>query len=305
MPVPDFQTIMLPLLELAGDGQEHSISEAEDALAVQFNLSQEERRELLPSGGQTFLYNRVGWARTHLKKAGLLVITGRGRFQITDRGKRALSENPERINMKYLKRFPEYVEWHEHPRQGRKRDQGAGEEEEPTQTPQERLEVSYQELRASLAQELLERIKESPSKFFENLVIDLLVAMGYGGSRKDAAQAVGRSGDEGIDGIIKEDRLGLDVVYVQAKRWENPVGRPVVQSFAGSLAGHHARKGIFITTSRFSVDAIEYVKRLEMKIVLIDGEELAGYMMDHGVGVAPEATYVVNRIDLDYFGEGE
>ena len=173
------------------------------------------------------------------------------------------------------------------------------------QTPEETLEAAHQALRDELAQELLKRVKAETSKFFENLVIDVLVAMGYGGSRKDAAQAVGRSGDEGIDGIIKEDRLGLDVIYVQAKRWEGTVGRPVVQSFAGSLEGHHARKGIMITTSDFSSGALEYVKRIEKKIVLIDGETLAQYMVDHGVGVTPEVTYTVHRIDLDYFGEGE
>ena len=305
MTVPDFQSLMLPLLRLAGDDHEHTNSQTANALADEFALTEDEKNELLPSGRQARFDNRVGWARTYLQKAGLLERTGRGRFKISEQGRQVLAGNPESIDMKYLERFPAYIEWRDRSRQSGQPGEGTSALTDAPQTPEETLEAAHQALRGALARELLERVRAETSRFFENLVIDVLVAMGYGGSRKDAAQAVGRSGDEGIDGIIKEDRLGLDVIYVQAKRWEGTVGRPVVQSFAGSLEGHHARKGIMITTSDFSSGALEYVKRIEKKIVLIDGETLAQYMVDHGVGVTPEATYTVHRIDMDYFEEGE
>ena len=301
MAVPDYQTIMLPLLKFAGDGREHSLSEAIDALATEFGLTEEDLKELLPSGRQTIFYNRVGWARTYMKKAGLLENPGRGRFRITERGRSVLKENPPAIDSKYLERFPEYIEFKNAARQADKPD---GKEVESDQTPEEVLELSYQELRRDLAQELLERIKECSPRFFENLVVDLIVAMGYGGSRKDAGEAVGRSGDEGIDGIIKEDKLGLDVVYIQAKKWDGTVGRPIVQAFAGSLEGQRARKGILITTSSFSQGAKDYVERIEKKIVLIDGQQLAQLMIDHNIGATPVETYTVKRVDLDYFGDG-
>ncbi|MGE0541319.1 MAG: restriction endonuclease [Dehalococcoidia bacterium] len=301
MAIPDFQTIMLPLLKIAGDGNDHAISEVIDRLAQVFMLSNEERQELLPSGRQAKFDNRVGWARTHLAKAGLLVKTGHGRFQITDRGRQALNGNPSTVNMKLLEQFPEFVEFRTASQQPKKRGT------EPTieeQTPEEVLEAGYQGLRNQLAQELLTRVKASPPKFFERLVVDLLVAMGYGGSRKDAGEAVGQGGDDGVDGLIKEDKLGLDVVYIQAKRWEGAVGRPVVQAFAGSLEGFKARKGVMITTSRFTSDAYDYISRIEKKIVLIDGDQLGQFMVDYGVGVTDVATYVVKRVDVDYFEEG-
>lgn len=299
MAVPGFQRLMLPLLAIAGDGHEHSLSEAIETLSQHFELSDRDRNELLPSGKQPKFDNRVSWARTYLKKAGLLVYTGRGKFQITDLGLEVLADNPPEINIRFLEQFPEFVEF----RSLRKQDDGQIEEEEPDQTPEEVLESSYQGLRDELARDLLERILECSPRFFESLVVDLLVAMGYGGSRKDAGEAVGRSGDGGVDGIIKEDKLGLDVVYVQAKRWEGSVGRPTAQAFAGSLEGFRARKGVLITTSRFSQDAKDYVQRIEKKIVLIDGEQLAQLMIDYGLGVSEVATYAVKRIDIDYFGE--
>ena len=296
MAVPNFQSLMLPLLRIASDGQEYRLSKVIDTLALQFRLTDDDRRELLPSGMQAKFDNRVGWARTYLKKAGLLESTGRGRFRITERGLEVLRSNPADINTKFLRQFPEFVEF----QKGKKQ---AKQEEEPDQTPEEILESSYQNLRRDLAQELLERIMNCSPRFFEKLVVDLLVAMGYGGSRKDAGQAVGQSGDGGIDGIIKEDKLGLDVVYIQAKKWEGTVGRPIVQTFAGSLEGQRARKGVLITTSQFSQGARDYVKRIEKKIVLIDGELLAELMIDHGIGVAEVASYTVKKADLDYFGE--
>jgi restriction system protein len=300
MAVPNFQSIMLPLLKIASDEQEHSRSEAIDTLALQFELTDEERKELLPSGRQARFDNRVGWARTYLKKAGLLEIPREGRFRITERGLDVLRGNPANINIKFLRQFPEFVEFE---KPSRRADDQEMVDEGPVQTPEEILESSYQDIRSELAQELLKRVKECSPKFFETLVVDLLVAMGYGGSRKDAGQAVGQSGDGGIDGIIKEDKLGLDIVYIQAKRWEAVVGRPTVQTFNGSLDGLRARKGVLITTSRFSQEAIDYVMKIERKIVLIDGEQLVELMIDHGVGVTEVGTYTVKKVDLDYFGE--
>ncbi|RKH57107.1 restriction endonuclease [Corallococcus aberystwythensis] len=305
MPIPDFQSAMLPVLRLAQDGKDHTLGEAVDAVAVEFKATEEERNALLPSGRQRRIHNRVGWAKTYLQKAGLVEANGRGRFRITPRGRQVLQGKPTRIDMKFLEQFPEYNAFaalkHDAP------DDVPSKAEPPAsdETPEEILEESYQELRRRLAEELLERIKACDPRFFEKLVVDLLVAMGYGGSRKDAGQAVGQSGDEGIDGIIKEDRLGLDVVYLQAKRWNNTVGRPVVQAFAGSLEGQRARKGVLITTSDFSREARDYVKHIEKKIVLIDGGELAKLMIDSGVGVTEVATYTVKRLDLDYFGDEE
>jgi restriction system protein len=298
MTIPDFQSFMLPFLHLLGDGQEHSLSEVIETLAEAFRLTEDDRKELLPSGRQAKLDNRVGWTRTHLKKAGLLESVGWGRFRITERGFEVLRSNPDYINVKYLEQFPEFYEFRHSSRQSNKQEEV---EEIPDQTPEEILELGYQSLRRTLAQDILERVKSCSPRFFERLVVDLLVTMGYGGSREDAGQAIGQSGDEGIDGIIKEDRLGLDAVYIQAKRWENTVGRPVVQGFAGSLEGQRARKGILITTSQFSQEAKDYVNRIEKRIVLIDGEQLAQFMIDYGVGVTEKATYTVKRIDEDYY----
>jgi len=303
MGIPDFQAIMLPLLELAEDGEIHSVHEAVGELADSFHLSEEERTELLPSGQQPTFYNRVGWARTYLKKAGLLADPRRGHFRITERGKKVLERHPSRIDKAYLQQFEEFVDF----TRGTQ-DTAVGEDNsEPLQelTPEEVLENSYQQIRDDLAEELLDYVLGSGSGFFEKLVVELLVEMGYGGSRRDAARAVGRSGDRGIDGIIDEDRLGLDVVYVQAKKWsgDNPVGRPEIQKFVGALQGRRAKKGIFITTSRFTENAREYASRIDTRVVLIDGERLTDLMIDHGVGVSPLTTYEIKRVDSDYFGE--
>lgn len=302
MSVPDFQTLMLPLLQLAADGREHTLSEAIEILAQQYHLSEADRRELLPSGKQSKFVNRVGWSATYLRKTKLLEGTGKGKFRITDRGLAELRQNPHRIDLRYLDKYPELATF----RRGAQLDAASNGEaavEATEQTPREVLETSYQLLRRELAQELLEQIKKRPPIFFEQLVVDLLVAMGYGGSRKEAGERVGRSGDGGIDGIIKEDKLGLDYVYIQAKRWEGTIGRPVVQAFAGALDEQKARKGVMISTSTFSQDARRYVERIEKKIVLIDGEQLTQLMIDYNVGVAEEQTYTVKKLDLDYFGE--
>jgi len=304
MPVPDYQSVMLPLMKLANDEQEHSQRDVIETLAQLFHLTEDERKELLPSGRQAKFDNRVGWACTYLNKAGLLTRTGRGKFSITARGREIMNGNPLTINTAFLMQYNEFKRFQNSSIPDNQQPQPVAIDNH-TQTPEESLELSYQNLRAKVAQELLERVMTCSPRFFEQLVVDLLVAMGYGGSRKDAGQAVGQSGDGGVDGIIKEDRLGLDVVHIQAKRWKDTVGRPTVQSFAGSLEGFRARKGVFITTSQFSQEAKGYVNNIEKKIVLIDGEQLAQYMLDYGIGVSEIAIYVVKQIDLDYFADGQ
>lgn len=301
MAIPDYQSMMLPLLRFMGDGKEHSLRESIDTLADKFALNDEERRHMLPSGQQTTFDNRVGWARTYMKKAGLLESTRRGYFQITKRGTDVLKQNPPDIDVRFLKQFTEFLEFQTAHRN--KAEVTIGEDVDEVQTPEEEIEAAYQKVRQGLATELLQTIKTLSPTFFERLVIDLLVKMGYGGTRTDAGEAIGRSGDGGIDGIIKEDRLGLDAVYMQAKRWEGSVGRPEIQKFAGALQGQRARKGIFITTSTFTQDADEYVSRIDSKIVLIDGSRLAQLMIDYNVGVTSTALYELKRVDSDYFTE--
>jgi len=296
MPVPNFQRFMYPLLELAADGEVHSMDEAYEVLAEKFNLTEEERAELLPSGRQSRYENRVGWARTYLTKAGLLESTGRGQFKITPRGLDVLRSGVTDIDKSYLYQFPEFVEF-------RRRDRGNAESEvieDAGKTPDEQLELLYLELEKQLAHELLERIRQCSPAFFERLVVQLLVAMGYGGSVSDAGKAVGRSGDDGIDGIIKQDRLGLSNIYIQAKRWNNTVPGEVVRAFAGSLALKKASRGVIITTPDFSEGAIKAAEQLG-NIVLIDGETLAQYMIEYNVGVTVAARYEIKRIDRDFF----
>lgn len=301
MAIPDFQTLLLPLLKFLSDGEEHSLQGAYDALASEFELSENERKELLPSGQQERFKNRVAWARTHLKKAGLLEATRRGHICITPRGRQVLNQNPTRIDIKYLSQFEEFRQFRS-PRDSND-DEISTTADEPTVTPEEALEIAHKRLRDNLASELLQQIKSGSPSLFEKTVVELLLKMGYGGSRQDAGRAIGRSGDEGIDGIIKEDRLGLDIIYIQAKRWENTVGRPEVQKFAGALQGQRARKGILITTSGFSKEAVEYAARIENKIVLIGGEQFTQLMIDHNLGVSTIATYDIKKVDSDYFTE--
>lgn len=298
MPIPDFQSFMLPILTLSRDGKERSLAEIRDAVAHLLDVTDDERKELLPSGTQPVFNNRVAWACIYLHRACLLDRLKRGWYQITDRGLSVLGEPPEKIDVKFLEQFEEFLEFRGKKGSGN----GNGDDTEPS-NPEERLEAAYHELQENLALELIKTVKECTPDFFERLVIDVLVKMGYGGSRKEAGRAVGRSGDEGIDGIIKEDKLGLDIIYVQAKRWESTVGRPEIQKFAGALQGQRARKGIFITTSSFSADALNYVKNIESKIILVDGQRLAELMIEHSVGVSAVASYEIKRIDSDYFAE--
>ena len=304
MAVPDYQQFMLPFLRILGDGQVHSLSEIKERLAEEFGLTEEDRKELLPSGRQRTFDNRVGWARTYLKKALLLESPERAKYRITPRGREALLMEPETIDINFLSQYPEFLEFINSSKKRNKKQQDTeiniG---ESRRTPDETIDAIYQELRRELKQEILELVKECSPSFFEKLVVDLLVAMGYGGSRADAGQAIGRSGDGGIDGIIKEDKLGLDTIYIQAKRWNGSVGRPEIQKFTGSLIGQGANKGVFITTSTFTDGAKEYVERIDRKIVLIDGEQLAEFMLDYDIGVNEKERYIIKQIDMDYFVE--
>ncbi len=302
MAIPDYQTCMLPFLDNLKDGKEHTLRDAEESLADHFKLTPAERAELLPSGQQGIFKNRIGWARTYLKKAGLIEAPKRGIFKITDRGRTTIFSNPIRIDIKFLEQFPEFIEF----REISKADNGTAAPIETTlskTTPEEAIELAYQGLREQLAQELLSRILACSPTFFEQLVVELLVKMGYGGSRRDAGDRIGQTGDGGIDGIIKEDRLGLDTIFIQAKRWQGSVGRPEIQKFVGALQGQRAKKGVFITTSTYTADATDYASRIDTKVVLMDGKQLAGLMIDFDVGVAAAASYVVKRIDSDYFEE--
>ncbi len=299
MAIPGYQSFLLPLMNILSDQQKHTLRDLFDTLGDQFQLTEAERSELLPSGKQAKFENRIGWAATHLKKAGLLEKPGRGKLQITQRGLDVLKDKPTTIDSKFLQQFSEYLEFLGLPAQGNEAHNVVI--EESVQTPEEILESSYQTLKDELAMELLQRLKTNSPQFFEQVVVDLLVAMGYGGSQKEAGQAIGKSGDGGIDGIINEDKLGLDIIYVQAKRWEGTVGRPTVQAFAGTLEGVRARKGVMITTSEFSKDARDYVTRIEKKIVLIDGQLLTDLMIEHNVGVTEQQRFVIKRIDSDYF----
>ncbi|WP_315968395.1 restriction endonuclease [Treponema pectinovorum] len=271
--------------------------------AEEFSLTEDELGIMIPSGTQSVFYNRVGWARTYLKKANLINSEKKGSIKITERGKQILKENPQRIDNKSLKQFDEFVEFTN--KVNPKKEKIDFETEYINQTPEELIDGAFQDFQKSLAEELLEKIRKVNPSFFERLVVALLVKMGYGGSIKDAGRAVGKSGDEGIDGIIKEDKLGLDVIYIQAKRWKenNIIGRPEIQKFVGALAGQGAKKGIFITASSFSKEALEYKPMNDTKVILIDGIELANLMIEYNLGVAPLHSYELKRIDSDYFEE--
>ncbi|RMF58704.1 MAG: restriction endonuclease [Calditrichaeota bacterium] len=303
MSIPDYQTLMRPLFELLSDGQEHSMRECIDALAEHFHLSKEERAELLPSGQQPGFDNRVGWARTYLEKAGLIEAPARGCVRITPRGRQALQESPDRIDVEFLMRYEEFRDFKSHSgRKASKRKTSAPEDVQDD--PVGQIEHAFSNYQESLTDDLLEKIRSATPTFFERLVIRLLVAMGYGGGLTQAAKVVGGSGDEGIDGVINEDKLGLDVIYIQAKQWANPVGRPEIQKFVGALHGKRAKKGVFITSSEFTREARDYVAHLEPRVVLIDGKTMARFMIEHNVGVTTKAVYELKSIDQDFFEDG-
>ena len=306
MPVPGFQDLMLPFLQICGDGKERTVLEIGEIIAQQLQLSEIDLQETM-SSGQTKFYNRVAWVKSYFGKACLLNFPSRGKFIITQRGLDLLKSNPQSIRIKTLNQFPEFEKFHKQSNPSESNEQNINniiQNEIDPVTPEEKLENAYQELRSQLASNLLVTILKNPPNFFELLVVDLLVSMGYGGSRKDAGQALGKTGDGGIDGIIKEDKLGLDIIYLQAKRYgvDNVVPSREVRNFTGSLEGHGSQKGVMITTSSFTKDGIEFVKRLQhKKIVLIDGEKLTQLMIDNNIGVSTTTTYVIKKIDIDYF----
>ncbi|GAA6750237.1 restriction endonuclease [Thermus antranikianii] len=297
MPIPDYQTLMKPLLLKLADGQIHSMTNLIQKLADEFKLTEEERAARIASGRRTVFENRVWWARTYLKKAGLIQSPERGRVSITERGKEVLRENPDRIDNDYLMRFPEFKDF-------RKRTKV-----DPVDPPEEQIDRALEQLRSAVTGELLERIRNLSPSAFERLVLDLLLKMGYGGPQLEAGELTGGSGDEGIDGVIRQDPLGLDTIYLQAKRWSQSVGRPEIQKFVGALAGKKAKKGVFLTTSEFTKDARDYAKGLSEKVVLLDGRDLAQLMYEYGLGVSVVRTLEIKRVDTDYFsdlsGEGE
>lgn len=305
MPIPDYQTIMLPLLQSVADKKEYLFKDIVTLLGKQFRLTDQELSELLPSGQSLLFANRVGWARTYLKKAGLLDAPKRGMVSITERGLEVLKKKPTKVDNNLLKQFPEFLEFQNIKKEDVEISGHSDSAQTEKQTPEETIDLAYQNIRQSLAQELIDTVRRLSPTFFERLVVELLVKMGYGGSIKDAGRAIGKTGDEGIDGTIKEDKLGLDIIYIQAKRWQagNIVGRPELHKFVGALAGQGAKKGIFITTSSFSKDALNYAPKNETKIVLIDGVQLAQLMIDYDLGVSVQRAYEIKRLDNDYFEE--
>ncbi|MFI3249866.1 MAG: restriction endonuclease [Eubacteriales bacterium] len=303
MAILGFQSFMLPILKFFSDGVEHSLKETNQYIENYFSLTEEEKQELLPSGRMKVVYNRTCWAITYLKSANLLVSEKRGRYSITERGKELLKSPPDEITIRFLlDTYPDF----DQNKKGKSEKPVVQESEElQNLSPEEIIDVNFETIQSTLSSELLDLVLQNSPTYFEKLVIDLLVNMGYGGNRKEAGKAVGKSGDEGIDGVINEDRLGLDNIYIQAKRWgvDNTVGRPEIQKFVGALAGKQATKGIFITTSSFSSEARGYVKSLQQKVILIDGQELTKLMIEHDVGVSTYQTYVIKKIDTDYFEE--
>lgn len=305
MSVPGYQEFMLPLLKLASDGGDHTVRDAMDVLAERMHITPEDRELMLPSGTQTRFYNRVTWATTYLTKSGLLEKSGRGRFKITPRGTEVLAENPPQINNAFLERFPEYRQFKTRRAAAasmtRLEDAAGPALRDAEVTPEEQLEAAYDELREALADDLLKRVRAASPKFFEHLVVRVLTAMGYGRGQAELAEVTGKSGDEGIDGVIREDRLGLDMVYVQAKKWDAPVPGGEIDKFVGSLMRKRARKGVFITSGTFTEGGRRAAKEGAVVIRLIAGDELAELMIDYGVGVSAAETYVVKKVDTDFF----
>ncbi len=306
MPSPDFQTLMLPVLESAADG-EVAVRDVIVQLSDRFGLTPEERRQRIPSGRAPAMGNRVGWAKTYLKKARLIESTGHGLYRITDRGRKVLAEKPEKINLAYLSRFEEIREFRSSTgtTDGESSESSKADDHADEATPDEILRTTHERIENALAAEVLDRVLGSAFDFFEKLVVDLLVRMGYGGSRENAGRRIGRSGDEGIDGVIDEDALGLDQIYIQAKRYkpEHSIDASTIREFIGSLEGVNASKGVFVTTSSFTQPAKDFAQKVAHRVILIDGEQLARLMVRHNVGVRVEDVLEVKRIDEDFFTE--
>jgi restriction system protein len=305
MAVPPFQEILLPLLRHSADGKDWTLAALRGPIADDFGLTDAERAELLPSGTQSRFVNRLCWAKIYLERAGLLTRVRRGVFSISDAGRQVLAENPASIDLDYLNRFESFRDFRQ------QRGSGDGDFTEPnpspiatTETPEDILEKAHTALNEALAEELLDEIVDRSPQFFERVVLGLMKAMGYGGWGDAAGRLTSAGADEGIDGLIHEDRLGLETIYLQAKRWtDKTVGRPEIHKFVGALHGLRARKGVFVTTSDFSREAEEYAKQIDTKIVLIDGRKLANLMILHDVGCSPVQTFVVKKLDSDYFVE--
>ncbi|WP_045825764.1 restriction endonuclease [Teredinibacter turnerae] len=301
--IPDFQSCMRPLLASVSDGQIHRFNESFEQVCMHFKLTEYERAEKLPSGKQTIIRNRIAWARTYLNKAGLMTAPGRSQLQITDRGQAALQQEPERIDVRFLKQFPEFVEFHTAKPKTSKA-VVANENDNEDTDPTERLEEAYSEIRQELIDEVLQAVKQQSPQFLEKLVVELMQAMGYGGWSKESGQATQYTADGGIDGLINEDPLGLETIYLQAKRYEDStIGREAIQAFSGALDMQRAHKGVFITTSKFSKGALEYVSMIQKKIILIDGAKLAALMIKHNLGVSVKETYEIKALDTDFFSE--
>jgi len=305
--IPDYETCMLPLLRQLADGELHTMKDLTHKVADVFGLSDEDRQRMLPSGQQSYISNRVGWAKSYLKKAGLLENPTRGKVRITNAGQALLADPPSAINCEYLMRYPQFVQFWTTMRLRTvvETEPAAVSSGDKDRTPDEAIQSAYEDIRNALADDLIDQVMNCNSTFFERLVLDLLIAMGYGGALPESGTHLGKSHDGGIDGVINEDKLGLDMICVQAKRWKDCVGRPAVQAFAGSMEAHRAKKGVFITTSTFSRDAKDFVDRIERKIVLIDGQQLAQLMIDYDVGVATSRSYTIKKIDSDYFVDAE
>lgn len=304
MAVPDYETLMLPLLKRLSDGKVRVLKDVMAELADEFKLSADERAQLLPSGGTLTFASRVGWAKTYMKKAGLLTQPKRGMVEISPLGMEVLKRVPSRIDGRYLEQFPLFLEFKNASNSRSVSSAVIGSPENADDlTPDEVIELAYRKSMAALGDDVLERVKGCSPVYFERLVVQLLIKMGYGGSREEAGRAVGKSGDGGIDGIINEDRLGLDAIYVQAKRWEGVVGRPEIMKFVGALTGQRATKGVFITTSGYTQEAKDYAANSQYKVVLIDGGRLADLMIEHDLGVSVAATYQLKRIDSDFFAD--
>ncbi|MEN9874493.1 MAG: hypothetical protein RL186_1390 [Pseudomonadota bacterium] len=308
MAIPDYQTLMLPVLTFAVNG-EARVPELAAKVASQLGLSDDEREQMLPSGTQRVFHNRIHWAKFYMTKAGLIVSPRRGVFTASAAGRDLLANNPPRIDIETLKAYPSFAAFH-------KASSASGDKVESAATavatvspatPEEQIDAAYSVLNAALKADLLGRILEQSPAFFERVIVDLLVAMGYGGSHENAALRLGKSGDGGIDGIVDEDRLGLDRIYVQAKRHapHSSIGRPEIQAFVGSLVGLGATKGVFVTTSNFSGPAREFVRGLQQRIVLIDGARLTELMVEFGVGVRLSRAVEFKRLDEDFFVNDE
>jgi restriction system protein len=302
--IPDFQTVMLPILEILSDGKEYDRRNLIEKISDKFKLTDEERNELLPSGNSRIISNRVGWAKSYMVQAQLIETIRRGTYKISEKGFELLKQKPNKVDIKLLKTLPDFNKWQKSYSSKKEKDlTETNIDIETEQTPEELIDFSYLKLKEELASELLDKIKKASPNFFERLVIDLLIKMGYGGSKKEAGQILGKSGDGGIDGLIKEDKLGLDTIYVQAKRWENTVPVSQVRDFAGSLLSKKAKKGIFISTSEYPKSAYEFVSSIEPRIVLINGKELADMMIENNVGLSTKTFYEIKKIDSDYFEE--